>query len=61
MFWARVDAILPLFTNNLSDNFPNEKGQADGTIAHAIERLWVHTPLNIMDIHSAGAEKNRLN
>ena len=43
MFWARVDAILPLFTNNLSDNFPNEKGQADGTIAHAIERLWVYT------------------
>ncbi len=43
MFWARVDAILPLITNQLSDNFPNEKGQADGTIAHAIERLWVYT------------------
>ena len=42
MFWARVDAVLPLFTNNLSDNFPNEKGQADGTLAHAIERLWVY-------------------
>ena len=42
MFWARVDAVLPLFTNKLSDNFPNEKGQADGTIAHAIERLWVY-------------------
>ena len=43
MFWARVDAVLPLFTNILLDNFPNEKGQADGTIAHAIERLWVYT------------------
>lgn len=43
MFWARVDAVLPLFTNTLSDNFPNEKGQADGTTAHAIERLWVYT------------------
>lgn len=43
MFWARVDAILPLFTNILANNFPNEKGQADGTIAHAIERLWVYT------------------
>lgn len=42
MFWARVDAVLPLFTNIISDNFPNEKGQADGTLAHAIERLWVY-------------------
>lgn len=42
MFWARVDAVLPLFTNRLEDNFPNEKGQADGTTAHAIERLWVY-------------------
>lgn len=43
MFWARVDAVLPIFTNTLTNNFPNEKGQADGTIAHAIERLWVYT------------------
>ena len=43
MFWARVDAVLPIFTNTLANNFPNEKGQADGTIAHAIERLWVYT------------------
>ena len=42
MFWARVDAILPLFTSILAENFPNEKGQADGTTAHAIERLWVY-------------------
>lgn len=42
MFWARVDAVLPLFTNTMADNFPNEKGQADGTTAHAIERLWVY-------------------
>ncbi len=42
MFWARVDAILPLFTSILAENFPNEKGQADGTLAHAIERLWVY-------------------
>lgn len=42
MFWARVDAVLPLFTNILAENFPNERGQADGTLAHAIERLWVY-------------------
>lgn len=42
MFWARVDAVLPLFTDILSNDFPYEKGQADGTPAHAIERLWVY-------------------
>lgn len=42
MFWARTDAILPLFTNILFDIFPNERGQVDGTISHAIERLWVY-------------------
>ena len=42
MFWARVDAILPFFTNIQMSDFPQEKGQIDGTIAHAIERLWVY-------------------
>lgn len=42
MFWARADAVLPLFTSILAEKFPNEKGQADGTLAHAIERLWVY-------------------
>ena len=42
MFWARVDAILPFFTNIQMSDFPIEKGQVDGTIAHAIERLWVY-------------------
>jgi FMN phosphatase YigB (HAD superfamily) len=39
MFWARVDAIRPLFEANITyDDFPPEEGQIDGTIAHAIER-----------------------
>lgn len=33
-------AMAPLFNLDLSwDDFPEEKGQSDGTIAHAIERL----------------------
>mgnify|MGYP003374388603 CR=1 FL=1 len=42
MFWARVDAIIPFFTHIKFNDFPNEKGQIDGTLAHAIERLWVY-------------------
>ena len=39
MFWARVDAIRPLLTAKLTyDDFADELGQTDGTLAHAIER-----------------------
>lgn len=38
-FWARTDAILPLFQKNFSlRDFPREKGQIDGTLAHVLER-----------------------
>lgn len=41
MFWARVDALRPLYDLNLQLNeFPIERGQVDGTLQHAVERLF---------------------
>jgi glycosyltransferase involved in cell wall biosynthesis len=40
MFWGRFDFILPLINNGINaKDFNHEKGQLDGTTAHAIERL----------------------
>ncbi|BDM24263.1 methyltransferase domain-containing protein [Pseudomonas sp. LRP2-20] len=40
MFWARGDALRPLFDANITiTDFVEEAGQTDGTFAHCLERL----------------------
>ncbi|HBV21296.1 MAG TPA: hypothetical protein DEF07_06215, partial [Nitrosomonas sp.] len=42
MFWARAKALQPLFNARFRiEDFPEEAGQNDATLAHCIERLFV--------------------
>lgn len=41
MFWARIDTFEPLLNAHLHEwEFESEDGQIDGTLAHAVERLF---------------------
>lgn|GEM_PF-1123212 len=44
MFFARTSALLPYFNLNLTyEDFDEENGQIDGTLAHAIERSFLYS------------------
>ena len=46
MFWAKGDALKPLFDIGINiDDFAEESGQTDGTFAHCLERLLVISSL----------------
>ena len=42
MFWARTHAIYQIFDERIIKLVPEESGQKDGTILHAIERFWLY-------------------
>ena len=42
MFWARVNSIYQIFNEDFTNEIPKELAQKDGTIMHAIERIWLY-------------------
>lgn len=43
MFWAKTAAVRPLFELGYTqEDFPDEAGQVNDTLAHVIERIWVY-------------------
>ncbi len=48
MFWARREALEPIFAANLKlSDFPSESGQTDGTFAHCLERMLGVVPQSL--------------
>ena len=42
MFWAKIKSIYQIFRLNFQSLFPDESGQINETIMHAIERIWIY-------------------
>jgi glycosyltransferase involved in cell wall biosynthesis len=47
MFFVRVSALQPLLNLSLDDEFEPESGQTDGTMAHAVERVFPASLLSL--------------
>ena len=41
MFWAKIQSIYQIFTDNLTNDIPKENNQIDWAIMHNIERIWL--------------------
>ena len=41
MFWARSKAVHQILSLNITNLCPKEPIKNDGTIMHAIERIWI--------------------
>ena len=42
MFWAKIKSVYQIFNIQLYNLFPKELNQTNGTIMHAIERIWLY-------------------
>lgn len=42
MFWARTKAVYQIFNDKIIKLAPEENGEFDSTIMHAIERIWLY-------------------
>ena len=42
MFWARTKAVYQIFSDKIIQLAPEESGELDNTIIHAIERIWLY-------------------
>jgi lipopolysaccharide biosynthesis protein/glycosyltransferase involved in cell wall biosynthesis len=65
MFFARMESIIPLLCLAINeDEFEKENGQVDGTLAHAIERLFsisaVSTGLRVIDTDNITNIENKI-
>ncbi|MBU0462576.1 MAG: glycoside hydrolase family 99-like domain-containing protein, partial [Proteobacteria bacterium] len=65
MFFARMESIIPLLSLAINeDEFEKENGQVDGTLAHAIERLFsisaVSTGLRVIDTDNITNIENKI-